>query len=150
MAGLAGRLLTGFALAAASALALTATATPGRAAPADGSYVLGVVPSAPPVTMHANWMPIVERLAQATGLSLTLKVYEKMPDFEADLERGGPDFAFSNPMQIVLFHAAQGYVPLVRSSQPLVGVLFVPVDSPIRTVEELEGKQIAFVGAKSV
>lgn len=120
------------------------------AAAAGGPYVLGIVPAAAPVATHASWTPLVERLAKETGMDLKLKVYEEMLDFEADLTRGGPDFAFSNPLQAVGANAAQGYVPLVRSSRSLAGLLVVGKDSPITSVEQLAGLQIAFVGARSV
>src|SRR5512142_2525087 len=52
------------------------------------SYILAVVPSAPPVATHTTWTPFVETLRRETGLDLSLKVYEKMSDFEADFEAG--------------------------------------------------------------
>jgi ABC-type nitrate/sulfonate/bicarbonate transport system substrate-binding protein len=38
----------------------------------------------------------------------------------------------------------------VRGSTQLSGVIFVRRDSPIRTVRDLEGKEVAFVGAKNL
>lgn len=100
--------------------------------------------------MHTNWTPFVERLARETGLNFKLKVYETMNDFEQDFQAGKPDFIFSSPTQIVLARQSQGYVPLVRSSQKVQGVLFVRKDSPITQVVQLEGKNIAFVGARNL
>lgn len=136
--------------AAAALVAVVAAAEAGPLPAPGGSYLLGVVPSSPAVTTRGNWTPFVERLERTTGLAFALKVYENMPDFEADVAGGGPDFVFVNPMQAVLARASQGYEPLVRSSQTLAGTVFVPRDSTVRTVEELAGKPVAFVGAKSV
>lgn len=120
------------------------------AAGAAGEYTLAVVPQMPPVVMHTNWTPFVEVLARETGLNIKLKVYEKMNDFEKDFQEGKPDFIFSSPTQIVLARQSQGYIPLVRSSQKIKGVLFVKKDSPITEVSQLEGKTIAFVGSKNL
>ena len=34
-------------------------------------YTIAVIPSAPPVTLHKQWMPFVERLSRETGLELS-------------------------------------------------------------------------------
>ena len=115
---------------------------------ADGDYTIGVVPQLPPVAMHTNWAPFVEHLARESGLRLKLQLYETMDDFEKDFLAGNPDLIFSSPVQIVLARQAQGYIPLVRSSQKIIGVLYVRQDSPIKQVSQLEGKNIAFVGSR--
>lgn len=123
------------------------SAFPGLTGATD-AFTIAVVPQMPPVAMHTNWSPLVARLAKETGLNLKLKVYEKMKDFEQDLQDGKPDFIFSSPTQIVLARQSQGYIPLIRSSKKIKGVLFVRKDSSITRVKDLEGKNIAFVGAK--
>jgi phosphonate transport system substrate-binding protein len=121
----------------------------GSARSAD-PYVFAVIPSAPPVATHTAWAPVVERLGRATGLDFRLKVYEKMSEFELDITRGGPDFLFSSPLQAVVAHLAQDYAPLVRGSRPVSAVIIVRTDSSIKTVDELAGKTIAFVGSKTL
>lgn len=116
----------------------------------EKTYILAVVPSAPPVATHAAWTPFVEALSKETARDFTLKVYEKMSDFEADFESGIPDFIFASPTQTVLARKAQGYIPLVRSSRLISGVLFVRKDSPYQTVKDLDGKEIAFVGQRNL
>lgn len=120
------------------------------AAGAADEYILAVVPQMPPVAMHTSWTPFVERLARETGLRYKLKVYETMDEFEQDFQEGQPDFIFSSPTQIVLARQSQGYIPLVRNSRKVKGVLFVRADSPITQVSLLEGKNIAFVGARNL
>lgn len=131
-----------------AAFVLTAVA-PASAKTKD-FYVLAVIPSAPPVTMHTLWMPFVERLSRDTGLDIRLKVYEKMSDFERDISNGAPDFIFANPLQAVVAREAQGYVPLVRGGKQVSAELFVRRDSPIRTVDDLSGRKIALVGNKNL
>lgn len=119
------------------------TATPLAAEPP--ALTLAVVPRSPPAVTHRQWAPLVERLAADSGLPLRLRVYAGFPAFEADLRRGAPDLAFLNPYQQLIAHAAQGYVPLVRSgARPLTGVLVVRHDSPVRTLDDLNDRDIAF------
>lgn len=122
-----------------------------RAAAADGNvYTLAVIPAAPPVAMHKLWTPFVERLAMQTGLTFRLKLYEKMAEFERDIWRGAPDFIYSSPIQVMVAHTSNGYVPLLRGRQPVTVGLFVRQDSPIRSIDDLSGKKIAFVGNKNL
>jgi len=126
----------------------------GASLPASGGeggiYTLAIVPSAPPVTMHVLWTPFVERLAKETGVGFRLKLYEKMAEFERDIWSGTPDFIFSSPIQLMVAHTSNGYVPLVRGRKPVAIGLFVRKDSPIRNIDDLAGKKIAFVGNKNI
>lgn len=113
-------------------------------------YVLAVLPQKPAAAMFASWNPLVVQLSRATGATIRLKVYEEMLEFEGDVSKGVADFIYANPTQTVMARQRQGYIPLVRGSRPLRGALFVRADSPIRTIQDLEGKTVAFVGAKNL
>jgi phosphonate transport system substrate-binding protein len=114
------------------------------------SYTLAVLPSAPPVSMHALWLPIADRLSRETGLEFRLKHYEKMAEFERDIWSGRPDFMFSSPIQLTVAYVSNGYVPLVRGRKLVAIGLFVRTDSPIRGIDDLAGKNISFVGNKNL
>lgn len=113
-------------------------------------YTLAVIPSAPPVTLHKQWTPYVERLSRETGVTFRLKLYERMTEFERDIWNGGPDFMLSSPIQLVVAHKSNGYVPLVRSGTQVSVGLFVRKDSPIRSIDDLAGKKVSFVGNKNL
>jgi phosphonate transport system substrate-binding protein len=115
-----------------------------QAATERTSYSLSVVPQFPASEIHRDWSPLLERLAKDTGLTFTLSLSANIPRFESELLEGRPDFAFMNPYHQVMAARAQGYVPLVRSSKPLTGILVVRKDSPIGSVRELDGKEVAF------
>jgi phosphonate transport system substrate-binding protein len=106
--------------------------------------IVGVVPQFTALQVHTDWTPLLERLSRDSGVPLTLKIYQSIPKFEADLLKGVPDFAFMNPYHEVMARRAAGYVPLVRDSKPLTGVLLVRRDSPIQTLKELSGGKLAF------
>jgi phosphonate transport system substrate-binding protein len=64
---------------------------------------------------------------------------------EIDLVNGRVDFAYMNPYQFLMARKAQGYLPLVRDgSRTLSGLLMVRHDSPLQSVQELNGQAIAF------
>jgi len=113
-------------------------------------YIFAVVPQSTPEIMHRNWTPVIEQVARISGLSLKLKVYENMNDFELDLKRGIVHFAYLNPAQAVMAWNEHNYIPLVRSKNPVTGTLYVRTDSAIKDFKEIKGKEIAFVGPKNI
>jgi phosphonate transport system substrate-binding protein len=123
-------------------LALAAHAQPAN--DAAHPLTLAVVPQFTAVQIHKDWTPFIERVSRDSGVALTLKIYQSIPKFEADLVKGVPDFAFMNPYHEVMAWRAAGYLPLVRDSKPLTGVLLVRRDSPVRTVKDLAGGKLAF------
>lgn len=107
-------------------------------------YSLTVVPQLPALTTHKAWAPFVERLEKETGLRIKLKVYKSFSDFEGEILAGKPDFAFMNPYHQVMAKKAQGYVPLVRNAEFLIGIVVVARNGPIKKLEDLNGKEIVF------
>jgi phosphonate transport system substrate-binding protein len=108
------------------------------------AYSVAVVPQFPAAELHRDWTPLLERIGHQLGISLTLKLAPSIPRFEAQLLEGQPDFAFLNPYHQVMASRAHGYLPLVRNGKPLTGILVVRKDSPIHSVRELAGTDIAF------
>jgi phosphonate transport system substrate-binding protein len=129
---------------------LIAASSAGGADLQKRTYTIAVIPSAPPVVTHTQWTPFVERLTEGAGIQLRLKVYETMAAFERDIWSGDPDFIFASPIQTVVAHTRSGYEPLVRGGNPVSVRLFVRRDSPVRTLADLSGKTIAFVGNKNL
>lgn len=126
-------------------LVLLLTAVPSSAAQETlPAYTVYVVPQSQAADVQRSWGPILDRVQQETGLKLKLKISRDIPSFEADLNAGKADFAFMNPYHQVQAHASQGYAPLLRDGKPLVGLLLVRKDSPIKSVQDLQGKVLAF------
>jgi phosphonate transport system substrate-binding protein len=105
---------------------------------------VAIVPQFPAVEIHRDWSPLLDRLEKETGLNFTLAINASIPEFEDALLAGQPDFAYMNPYHQVMAKRAKGYVPLVRGGNLLTGVLMVRKDDPIKSVSELDGKDIAF------
>ncbi len=112
--------------------------------PQEKRYTIGVVPQFTPVEIHERWTPFVEELKKRTGLNFEIKTYKSIPTFEKAFLEGELDFAFMNPYHQVMAYKAQKYIPLVRDKTPLIGILVVKRDSPIKEVKDLDGKVIAF------
>lgn len=108
------------------------------------SYTVAVVPQFQATELNRVWAPILARLSQEAGVQFTLKLSKDIPAFEDEVMAGKPDFAYMNPYHQVIARKAQGYVPLVRDSKLLTGILVVRKDDPIKSVHELEGKTLAF------
>ena len=108
-------------------------------------HEVNVVPQLTPGALQANWAPLLEQLGRQTGLCFELRIAPTIPDFEDALLAGEPDFAFVNPYHEVMARKAQGYLPLlVDGKERLSGILTVRADSPIRSLQELDGKTLAF------
>lgn len=121
-----------------------------QAATAQKTYTFAVVPGAPPVTMSKVWTPVIEQLKKDTGIELRLKLFDRMAEFERHIWTGESDFIFASPIQTVMAHQSQKYIPLVRDGKLVDISLFVRQDSPIQSIDDLMGKKISFVGNKNV
>lgn len=112
---------------------------------AAATYTLAVVPRLPSAVAHQKWAPLAEYLSSQTGLTLQLQLYKSIPNFERDLKKGSPDFAFMNPYHFLVARRTNGYIALVRdSADDLQGILVVRRDGPISDVTQLDGKTLAF------
>jgi phosphonate transport system substrate-binding protein len=111
----------------------------------SGIYRFGVVPQFEQRKLFRIWRPILDELEHRTGLTFTLVGSPKIPVFEQEYMEGAYDFAYLNPYHLLKAHDSQGYLPLVRDGgRMLKGILVVPKESPIQSVQELAGKRVAF------
>lgn len=115
----------------------------------SGTYAFAVVPQYSATELYKDWAPLLERISRQTGVRLELKIATSIPKFEAEFIKGTPDFAYMNPYHAVLAKQAHGYVPLLRDSKPLSGILVVRQDSPYQSVHDLNGQTIAFPAPNS-
>lgn len=105
---------------------------------------VGVVPQFEQRKMFRHWRPILSELEKITGLKFDLVGSSKIPVFEQQFTNGEYDLAYMNPYHILTAYKTQGYLPLVRDKNKLNGVLVVEKNSPIKSVKQLRGKEIAF------
>lgn len=127
---------------ALSLAALAFFVLPGSAM-AGATYTMGVVPQFEQRKLFAIWKPIVEELRRRTGVDIKLMVTLSVPEFEGALENGTFDFVYANPYHILRVSDSQGYIPLIRDTAPLRGILVVRQDSPFKNIKDLQGKTLA-------
>ncbi|MCK0121804.1 phosphate/phosphite/phosphonate ABC transporter substrate-binding protein [Loktanella sp. F6476L] len=114
-------------------------------ATAQETYTFGVVPQFEALRLNMIWAPILEELSAETGHNFEMVGSPNIPEFEMGFTSGDFDFAYVNPFHSIMAMDSQGYTPLVNDAgRRLFGILTVPVDSPIQSVEDLNGKAIAF------
>jgi phosphonate transport system substrate-binding protein len=119
-----------------------AAALPGRAADALTFYV---VPQFPVDEIHRTWSPVLKKVGEQAGITLHLKIPASITAFEKELLAGVPDVAYMNPYHAVMARRAARYEPILSDGeQMLSGILVVPIDSEVRTVQQLAGREIAF------
>ncbi len=109
------------------------------------TYSFEVVPQFTASKIYSTWSPVLQRIGQDTGLCFELRVSASIPEFEQKFLKGEPEFVFMNPYHAVMAYQKRKYQPLLADSEePLTGILVVRADSPIKSVDELKGKQLSF------
>ena len=107
-------------------------------------YTFDVVPQHTAAKLYTTWSPLLQRVGQEAGLCFELRVAPTIPEFEQKLLKGEPEFVFLNPYHAVLANQKKKYQPLLADSEDLLtGILVVRADSPIKSLNELKGKNIS-------
>jgi phosphonate transport system substrate-binding protein len=125
----------------------------GVAAPARAGehvYTLAVVPQYASTQAFREWKPLLSRLEQLTGYRFKLLAYDDFSLFEKDFGEGIPDLIYLNPYHLIVAKQQQNYLPLVRDNAPLSGILVALKSGKIKTLEDLNGKTIAFPSPNSL
>ncbi len=131
-------------------VATLATAFLGVAATAQPVYNFS------PVNQHslqlsaAYWNPILEYVSARSGVKLQLKLGRTSAETTAGVLAGEADFAFTNHL-FSPERAKLGWTVFGRRNVPsIAGQIIVPAESPIRTLGDLAGKDIAFPGPEAL
>jgi phosphonate transport system substrate-binding protein len=83
-------------------------------------------------------------VSNRSGVALELKMAKTAPESSAMIGRGEFDFVYSNHI-FTPVNARSGYKVFAQSIEPAIqGQIVVPEDSPIRTLEDLDGKEVGF------
>ena len=117
---------------------------------AEKVFKVGIVPQYEQRQLFRNWKPLLHELEKNTGLKFELTVSQKIPAFEKHFLSGLYDIAYVNPYHVLKANAAQGYIPVVRDSRNLKGVLVVNNNSPVNDINSLQNSKIAFPSPNSL
>jgi len=122
-------------------LLLVALGTQGRA---QNQLSFGVIIWRSPILTAQFWNPILRHVSEKSGVSLHLKVAPTGPEHTAMVRRGELHFLYSNH-NFIRDNEESGYRVFARpKGDAQSGEIVVLKDSPIKSLADLEGKEMAF------
>jgi len=126
-------------------LGLAALCAPAGLARAGKTYTFGVVPQESASLMAESWTPVLNALAEKSGLAIAFATAPDIPTFEKRVANGEYDFVYMNPYHFTVFNTKPGYRALARNkSERLRGIVVVRKDSPYKELKDLSGATLAF------
>lgn len=91
------------------------------------------------------WNPILTHVGKKSGVPLELKLAKTAQEGNAIAEKGGYDFQYTNHF-FTPERDRLGWKVIARPAGPGIrSQIVVPEDSPIQTLQDLSGKDVAFV-----
>ena len=124
----------------AAALALH---SPGAAA--QQAYAFNVLNQRSIALTAQYWNPILTHVSRKSGVPLELKLAKTSKEGDAIAEMGKYDFLYTNHF-FTPERDRLGYKVIARPAGPgITSQIVVPQDSPIQSLEDLNGKEVAFV-----
>lgn len=107
-------------------------------------YSFGVLNHRSAVLTAQYWNPILEYASKKSGVTLELRMGKTSQETSDAEMRGEYDFVYNNHI-FAPSHAAAGYRPIARiAGKPIRSLIVVAEASPLRSLHELEGKEIGF------
>ncbi len=108
------------------------------------TYSFGVLNHRSAILTAEYWNPILDYASRKSGVTLELKMGKTSQDTSDAEMRGEYDFVFNNHI-FAPSHDAAGYQVFARvAGKPLLSQIVVPENSPVRSLQELQGKEIGF------
>jgi phosphonate transport system substrate-binding protein len=131
---------------AISAMILAAAAaTHAPDAAAQKAYTFYVLNQRSVALTAQYWNPILTYVSQKSGVPLELKLAKTPQEGNVIAEKGGYDFQYTNHF-FTPERDRLGYKVIARPAGPGIrSQIVVPEDSPIQTLHDLNGKDVAFV-----
>ena len=112
---------------------------------AEHPYAVNVLNQRSIALTAQYWNPILTYVARKSGVPLELKLSKTAKEGNALAEKGGYAFLYTNHF-FTPERDRLGYRVIARPAGPGIrSQIVVPQDSPIRTLQELNGKDVAFV-----
>lgn len=109
------------------------------------TYTVGVVPQFGAQRIHEIWEPVLNELQRLSGLQFKFVGSANIPKFEQQFMAGKFDISYMNPYHLLIANKEQGYLPIIRDhGKMLSGILVIHKDNPIKIIEELDARTLAF------
>lgn len=97
----------------------------------------------------AYWNPIIAYVSEKSGVKLNLKIGRTSADTTSYVLTKEVEFVFSNHLFSPEREQLGWKVFGRRNTQPLLGQIVVPADSPITDIAQLKGQEVAFAGPEA-
>jgi|MTBAKSStandDraft_1061840.scaffolds.fasta_scaffold16434_3 phosphonate transport system substrate-binding protein len=112
-------------------------------------YHFGVIPRDNPRIAYEKYQPLLDYLAEETGLRLELLLNNTYEQTVSGLGTGATDFALLGPLTYLDSYNRYGTPPIVKSRTQegdpfFYSVIVVAPEAPVPGVAELKGKKMAF------
>ena len=95
------------------------------------------------------WNPIIEYVSQKSGVHLVLKIGRTSADTTSFVIAQEVDFAYTNHMFSPERERMGWKVFGRRNTPPIRGQILVAADSPVKSLAELSGAEVAFAGSEA-
>lgn len=136
---------TGMQRAARAIAILMSVAVSGPAVAGDKSYSFYVLNQRSVALAAQYWNPIMTYVSKKSGVPLELKLARTAQEGNAVAEKLGYDFQYTNHF-FTPERDRLGYMVIARPAGPGIrSQIVVPKDSPIQSLQDLNGKQVGFV-----
>ena len=127
------------------AIMAAAVALHAPSAAAQKSYSFHVLNQRSIALTAQYWNPILTHVSKKSGVPLELKLTKTPQEGNTIAEKGGYDFQYTNHF-FTPERDRLGYNVIARPAGPGIrSQIVVPEDSPIQTLQDLGGKDVAFV-----
>lgn len=111
----------------------------------DKPYAFNVLNQRTIALTAEYWNPILNYVSKKSGVPLELRLARNAQEGNAIAEKGGYDFLYTNHF-FTPERDGLGFGVIARPAGPgLQAQIVVPSDSPIKSLRELEGKDVGFV-----
>jgi phosphonate transport system substrate-binding protein len=134
-----------FKFAAALVVAALGLHAAGAAAQGQNTYKFYVLNQRSVALTAQYWNPILTHVSKKSGVPLELKLAKTPQEGNANAEKGVYDFQYTNHF-FTPDRDRLGWKVIARPAGPgIPSQIVVPEDSPIQTLNDLNGKDVAFV-----
>ena len=128
----------------AAALALAVALLPAAGA-AEQAYAFNVLNQRTVALTAAYWNPVITYVSRKSGVPLELKLAKNAAEGNAIAEKYGYDFLYTNHF-FTPERDRLGYKVIARpAGEGIQAQIIVTADSPAHALQDLEGKEVAFV-----
>lgn len=110
-----------------------------------------IVPQQSPRELAKRWGPIIQYISERSGVALQFQTANSLTTYQQEMKAGLYDISFINAYYYAAFSNDAGYKVFAQEKDAkFIGIMVVRKDSPYQTMEDLEGKELAFPAPTAV